>query len=83
MQLNNRKQNLQNFVLIFQSTIVKYVSYKDLKEVTADLKKIYTANTEEVAHLELKSFAAKWDDKYPVISQRNCSIQFFAFPEEI
>ena len=30
---------------------VKYVSYKDLKEVTADLKKIYTANTEEVAHL--------------------------------
>ena len=47
---------------------VKYVSYKDLKEVTADLKKIYIANIEEVAHLELKSFAAKWDDKYPVIS---------------
>ena len=64
---------------------VKYVSCKDLKEVTADLKKIYTANTEEVSHLELRSFAAKWDDKYPVISQRNWSgiIQFFAFPEEI
>jgi len=27
---------------------VKYVSYKDLKEVTSDLKKIYTANTERV-----------------------------------
>ena len=38
-------------------------SYKNLKEVTTDLKKIYTANTEEVAYLELKSFAAKWDDK--------------------
>ena len=67
---------------------VKYVSYKDLKEVTADLKKIYTANTEEMAHFELKQFTAKWDNKYPVISdiwQRNWSgiIPFFAFPAEI
>ena len=66
----------------------KYVSYKDLKEVTADLKKIYTANTEEIAILELKAFAAKWDDKYPVISdiwQRNWSgiAPLFSFPEEI
>ena len=67
---------------------VKYVSYKDLKEVTADLKKIYTSNSEEIAHLELKSFAAKWDSKYPVISdiwQRNWDgiIPLFSFPEEI
>lgn len=67
---------------------VKYVSYKDLKEVTSDLKKIYTSNTDEIAHLELKSFASKWDSKYPVISdiwQRNWSgiIPFFAFPKEI
>lgn len=67
---------------------VKYVSYKDLKEVVTDLKKIYTANSEEVAHLELKSFSAKWDHKYPVISdiwQRNWSgiVPFFAFPAEI
>lgn len=66
----------------------KYVSYKDLKEVTADLKKIYTANTEEIALLELKAFAAKWDDKYPVISdiwQRNWAgiAPLFSFPEEI
>ena len=66
----------------------KYVSYKDLKSVTADLKKIYTATNEEVALLELKQFASKWDEKYPVISdiwQRNWSgiIPFFAFPEEI
>ena len=67
---------------------VKYVSYKDLKLVTADLKKIYMANTEEMAHFELKQFAAKWDNKYPVISdiwQRNWAgiIPFFAFPTEI
>jgi|688.fasta_scaffold340936_1 putative transposase len=67
---------------------VKYVSYKDLKEVTRDLKKIYTAATEEMAHFELKQFGAKWDNKYPVISdiwQRNWSgiVPFFAFPTEI
>jgi len=27
---------------------VKYVSYKDLKEVTTDLKKIYTSATESL-----------------------------------
>ncbi len=67
---------------------VKYVSYKDLKEVTADLKRIYSSATEEMAHFELKQFAAKWDNKYPVISdiwQRNWSgiVPFFAFPTEI
>lgn len=67
---------------------VKYVSYKDLKEVTLDLKQIYTSNNEEMAQVELKKFAAKWDKKYPVISdiwQRNWSgiIPFFAFPAEI
>jgi putative transposase len=67
---------------------VKYVSYKDLKEVTSDLKQIYTANNEQIAQWELEKFAAKWDKKYPVISdiwQRHWSgiIPFFAFPEEI
>jgi putative transposase len=67
---------------------VKYVSYKNLKEVTRDLKKIYTAATEESAELYLREFAEKWDDKYPVISdiwRRNWSgiIPFFAFPTEI
>jgi transposase-like protein len=33
-----------------------------LKEVTTDLKKIYTAATEEMAHFELKQFGAKWDN---------------------
>jgi len=67
---------------------VRYVSYKDLKEVTTDLKKIYISATEEMARFELKQFGAKWDNKYPVISdiwQRNWSgiIPFFAFPAEI
>jgi len=67
---------------------VKYVSYKDLKEITADLKQISTANNESMANLALEEFAVKWDSKYPVISdiwRRNWTgiIPFFAFPEEI
>ena len=67
---------------------VKYVSYKDLKAVTADLKKIYTAVNEELAVFELESFAEKWDVKYPVISdiwKRNWTgiIPLFAFPSDI
>lgn len=67
---------------------VKYVSYKDLKSVTADLKKIYTSVSEAGALLELESFSEKWDEKYPVISdiwQRNWSgiMPLFAFPAEI
>jgi len=66
----------------------KYVSYKDLKEVTTDLKKIYSATNEEEGSNELEKFTKKWDDKYPVISdiwRRNWSgiSPLFAFPEEI
>ena len=66
----------------------KYVSYKDLKEVTADLKKIYSATNEEEGVNELEKFTKKWDSKYPVISdiwRRNWSgiSSLFAFPEEI
>lgn len=44
----------------------RYVSYKDLKQVTADLKPIYKAATEELARAELDQFEAKWGDKYPL-----------------
>jgi putative transposase len=44
----------------------RYVSYKDLKQVTADLKPIYKAATEEMARAELDQFEAKWGGKYPL-----------------
>lgn len=47
----------------------KFVSYKDLKALMADLKRVYTASTEETARLEIEAFAEKWDDKYPTISK--------------
>lgn len=66
----------------------KYVSYKDLKSVTADLKKIYTAINESEGIRELQNFSKKWDEKYPVISdmwQRLWSgiAPLFSFPEGI
>ncbi|EER20948.1 transposase, partial [Rickettsia endosymbiont of Ixodes scapularis] len=45
---------------------VKYVSYKDLKLVTADLKAVYSAINEAEGLRELQNFAKKWDEKYPV-----------------
>lgn len=48
---------------------LKYVSYKDYKAVTADLKQIYRSVTEDEGLQALASFAEKWDARYPKISQ--------------
>ena len=46
-----------------------YVSYKDRKELAADLKPIYTAATEDEALVALQSFESKWGEKYPQIAK--------------
>jgi putative transposase len=46
---------------------LKFVPFKERKEVAADLKKIYSAVNEEHARKELNSFKQKWDSKYPTI----------------
>ena len=48
---------------------INYVPWKDYKPVTANLKRIYRAVTEEEALLALDGFAERWDDKYPQISR--------------
>ena len=48
---------------------IKYVPWKDYKPVTADLKLIYHAVTEEEALLALERFSERWDVKYPQISR--------------
>ena len=48
---------------------IKYVPWKDYKPVTADLKLIYQAVTEEEALLALDRFSERWDVKYPQISR--------------
>lgn len=41
-----------------------YVSYKDKKEFSKDLKTIYTAPNEEVGYLSLQEVKEKWEKKY-------------------
>jgi putative transposase len=66
----------------------RYVSYKDLKKVTADLKPIYKAVNEEMALVELDRSEEAWGSKYPLIirSWRNNWDElatFFKYPAEI
>lgn len=67
---------------------VRYVPWKDYKAVTADLKTIYQASTEESALQALEDFSDKWDDKYPQISRswksnwENLNT-LFQYPEDI
>jgi transposase-like protein len=66
----------------------KYVSYKDLKTVMADLKKIYGAVSEEAALYALEEFREKWNSKYPQIYrmwEANWTdlSAFFKFPDEL
>lgn len=67
---------------------VRYVSYKDLKKVTAALRPIYTASTEAAAYEELAQFEATWGEKYPLIVRSwraNWAeiATFFKYPPEI
>ena len=45
------------------------MSYKDRKNVVADLKPIYQAATEEQAHAALDAFESKWKKQYPHIAK--------------
>lgn len=48
---------------------LKYVSWKDYKAVTADLKRIYQASTEEQALAELERLGQQWNGQYPQIAK--------------
>ena len=66
----------------------RFVSYKDLKKVCADLKAIYTGITEEVARNALEDFRNIWDSKYPMIYKSwdnhwDDLSEFFKYPQEI
>ena len=80
--------DIQNCIIHQLRNSSKYVSYKDLKELMADLKRVYAAVDEQSAHDALDEFAAKWDKKYPKNSKSwyenwtNLST-YFKFPQEL
>ena len=66
----------------------RYVVWKDKKAVTADMKHIYNAPTEQAAKAALEDFAEKWESKYSyaIKSWRDNWDEltvFFEFPVEI
>lgn len=67
---------------------MKFVPWRDHKEVATDLKLVYKSSTEEDALRELDNLEEKWLSKYPQISRSwrqnwdNLNT-FFAYPEEV
>ena len=82
------KTDIQNCIIHQLRNSSKYVSYKDLKALMADLKAVYTAPDEASALAALEFFSGKWGKKYPKISQSwqsnwaNLST-YFKFPAEL
>ena len=82
------KTEIQNCIIHQLRNSSKYVSYKDLKALMADLKAVYTAVDEHSASAALDVFADHWDKKYPKIAQSwrdnwaNLS-PYFKYPREL
>ena len=67
---------------------LRFVSWKDYKAVTRDLKAIYQAPTEEAGLQALEVFASAWDSRYPQISRSWTAnwlnlATFFGYPADI
>ena len=82
------KTEIQQCIIHQIRNTTKYVSYKDIKELMSDLKKVYAAVDEQTALAELGNFDEKWSSKYPkiAISWRsnwaNLST-YFKYPEAV
>ena len=80
--------DIQNCIIHQLRNSSKYVSYKDLKALMADLKEVYAAVDEPSALAALERFSERWDKKYPKISQSwqdnwaNLNT-YFKFPKEL
>jgi transposase-like protein len=61
--------NIQLCIVHMIRNSLKYVSWKDYKAVTTDLKRVYRSATEEEALLELDRFGEVWDGQYPQITK--------------
>lgn len=63
------KTQIQLCIVHMVRNSLKYVPWKDYKAVTADLKSIYQATTEEAGLLALEEFCERWDEKYPQVGK--------------
>lgn len=63
------KAEVQLCIVHMVRNSLKFVSYKDRKNIAADLKQIYRAATVEQAEAALETFSETWDKRYPMISK--------------
>jgi putative transposase len=82
-------QSEQQLCVIHQiRNSTKYVSYKDIKPLMADLKLVYGAPSMDDAEYRLEEFREKWDAKYPQILrswEANWAelSTYFKYPQEV
>ena len=82
------KAQIQRCIVHQIRSSTKYVNWKDMKEVMADLKKIYGAVNEDEAMNGLIEFKDKWAKNYPSCVrswEENWDIltTFYAYPAEV
>jgi transposase-like protein len=82
------KTEVQLCIVHMVRNSVRFVNWKDRKELCSDLKEIYTSPTAEQAEVALEAFGKKWDSQYPMISKSWKShwqniIPFFDYPADI
>lgn len=82
------KTEIQQCIIHQIRNTTRFVSYKDIKALMTDLKRVYAAVDEQTALSELDNFDEKWSGKYPkiAISWRsnwaNLST-YFKYPQEV
>lgn len=82
------KTEVQLCIVHMVRNSLKFVPFRDRKAIAADLRKVYTAPSEEMAVDELEAFSKRWDSRYPMISRSWKSkwsdlTPFFKFPDTI
>ena len=82
------QSRLQRCIVHQIRSSTKFVSYKDIKQVVADLKKIYKATTMDEAENALLEFSERWRKQYPSCVkswEENWEVlnTFFEYPLEI
>jgi putative transposase len=82
------KTRVQTCIVHLLRHSLKFVGFKERKQVAAALKAIYQAPTAEAAEESLSAFESNWDARYPAIGRswrRNWEhvIPFFDFPPDI
>ena len=82
------KTEIQQCIIHQIRNTTRFVSYKDIKVLMADLKRVYAAVDEETALYELESFGEKWNGKYPKIAQSWEAnwpklSTYFKYPQEV